>query len=32
MDKFILIVPSIDNDKFFVNKNYIENIKALNQH
>ncbi len=31
MDKFILIVPSIDNDKFFVNKNYIENIKALNE-
>lgn len=30
MNKFILIVPSMDNDNFFINKNYIENIKNFN--
>lgn len=31
MKKFILIVPSNDNEKFFINKNYINNIKKFNK-
>lgn len=30
MEKFILIVSSNDDEKFFVNKNYINNIKNFN--
>lgn len=30
MKKFILIIPSNDDDKFFINKNYINNIKNFN--
>ncbi|WP_250277494.1 gamma-glutamyl-gamma-aminobutyrate hydrolase family protein [[Clostridium] colinum] len=30
MKKFILIVPSNDDEKFFINKNYINNIKIFN--
>ncbi len=30
MKKFILIVPSNDNEKFFINKHYINNIKSFN--
>lgn len=30
MKKFILIVPSNDFEKFFINKNYINNIKNFN--
>ncbi len=30
MKKFILVVPSNDNEKFFINKNYIKNIKEFN--
>lgn len=30
MKKFILVVPSNDDEKFFINKNYIKNIKHFN--
>lgn len=30
MKKFILVVPSNDDEKFFINKNYIKNIKDFN--
>ena len=31
MKKFILVVPSNDDEKFFINKNYIKNIKDFNK-
>ncbi|WP_317367859.1 gamma-glutamyl-gamma-aminobutyrate hydrolase family protein [uncultured Tyzzerella sp.] len=30
MKKFILIVPSNDSEKFFINKNYIKNVRDFN--